>query len=121
MITVTNRLNIKDMASRVMMKVFLLSLGAEFSNSEVPSSKFKLVGLRDHGAKSKFHLVEVGDGDGKTSTQEEEIKGNDEYEVGGDDDEELHHQGDRMADPGVTGDDYFFGGNLQQCLRSQSF
>ena len=66
MITVTNRLNIKDMASRVMMKVFLLSLGAEFSNSEVPSTKFKLVGLRDHGAKPKFHLIEVGDGDDKT-------------------------------------------------------
>ena len=120
MITVTNRLDIKDMASRVMMKVFLLSLGAEFSNSQVPSSKFKLVGLRDHGSKSKFHLVEVGDGDDKTGTQEKEMKGNDEYEVGGDDDEELHDQGDRMTDPGATGDDYFFGGNLQQCLRSQS-
>ena len=120
MITVTKRLDIKDMASRVMMKVFLLSLGAEFSNSQVPSSKFKLVGLRDHGAKSKFHLVEVGDGDDKTSIQEEvKVKGNDEYEVGGDDGEELHdHQGDRMTDPGATGtgDDYFFGGNLYQCL-----
>ena len=113
MITVTNRLNIKDMASRVMMKVFLLSLGAEFSNSQVPSSKFKLVGLRDHGAKSKFHLVEVGDGDDKTSKKAGEVKGNDEYEVGGDDDEELHDQGDRMNEPGATGDDYFFGGNLQ--------
>ena len=104
------------MASRVMMKVFFLSLGAEFSNSQVPSSKFKLVGLRDHGAKSKFHLVEVGDGDDKTSTQEKEMKGDDEYEVGGDDEEELHHQGDRMTDHGTTGDDYFFGGNLQQSL-----
>ena len=113
MITVTNRLNFKDMASRVMMKVFLLSLGAEFSNSQVPSSKFKLVGLKDYGAKSKFHLVEVDDGDHKTSTQEQEMKGNDEYEVGGDDDEELHDQGDRMNEPGATGDDYFFGGNLQ--------
>ena len=102
------------MASRVMMKVFFLSLGAEFSNSQVPSSKFKLVGLRDHGAKSKFHLVEVGDGDNKTSTQEKEMKGNDEYEVVGDDEEELHDQGERMADHGATGDDYFFGGNLQQ-------
>ena len=101
------------MASRVMMKVFLLSLGAEFSNSQVPSSKFKLVGLRDYGAKSKFHLVEVDDGDHKTSTQEQEMKGNDDYEVGGDDDEELHDQGDRMNEPGATGDDYFFGGNLQ--------
>ena len=103
------------MASRVMMKVFLLSLGAEFSNSQVPSSKFKLVGLKDHGAKSKFHLIEVGVGDNKTSTQKEEMKtkSNDEYEVGGDDDQELHdHQGDRMTDPGATGDDYFFGGNL---------
>ena len=98
------------------MKVFFLSLAAEFSNSQVPSSKFKLVGLRDHGAKSKFHLVEVGDGDNKTSTQEEEMKGNDEYEVGGDDDEELPDQGERMADPGATGDDYFFGGNMQQYL-----
>ena len=96
------------------MKVFFLSLGAEFSNSQVPSSKFKLVGLRDHGAKSKFHLVEVGDGDNKTSTKEEEMKGNDEDEVGGDDEEELHHQGERMADHGATCDDYFFGGNLQQ-------
>ena len=104
------------MASRVMMKVFFLSLGAEFSNSQVPSSKFKLVGLRDHGAKSKFHLVEVGDGDNKTSTPEEEMKGDGEYEVGGDDDEELHHQRERMADPGATGDDYFFGGILQQSL-----
>ena len=78
------------MASRVMMKVFLISLGAEFSNSQVPSSKFKLVGLRDHGSKSKFHLVEVGDGDDKTSTQEEvKVKGNDEYEVGGDDEHEV--------------------------------
>ena len=104
------------MASRVMMKVFFLSLGAEFSNSQVPSSKFKLVGLRDHGAKSKFHLVEVGDGDNKTSTPEGEMKGNDEDEVGGDDDEELHDQRERMADPGATGDDYFFGGILQQSL-----
>ena len=104
------------MASRVMMKVFFLSLGAEFSNSQVPSSKFKLVGLRDHGAKSKFHLVEVGDGDNKTSTPEGEMKGNDEDEVGGDDDEELQDQEERMADHGATGDDYFFGGNLQQSL-----
>ena len=104
------------MASRVMMKVFFLSLGAEFSNSQVPSSKFKLVGLKDYGAKSKFYLVEVGDGDNKTSTPEEEMKGDGEYEVGGDDDEELHHQRERMADPGATGDDYFFGGILQQSL-----
>ena len=107
------------------MKVFLLSLGAEFSNSQVPNSKFKLVGLKDHGAKSKFHLVEVGDSDNKTSTQEEGMKtksnGDGEYEVGGDDEEELQDQGGKMIDPGATGDDYFFGGNLQQCLRSQSF
>ena len=86
----------------------------KFQKSQVPSSKFKLVGLKDHGAKSKFHLVEVGDGDNKTSTPEEEMKGDGEYEVGGDDDEVLHDQRERMADPGATGDDYFFGGNLYQ-------
>ena len=36
------------------------------------------------------------------------------HDVGGDDEEVLHHQRDRMTDPGTTGDDYFFGGNLQQ-------